>query len=498
MGTEKDPKSPATTSMAYDYMLPHWIKVDTVLGGTESMRSGAYTPQHSEESDGAYTDRVENTTLLNITEMTLNTWVGKPFSEPMQLEEDVPADIVAMTEDIDLQGNNLDVFCRRWFRDGLAKGFSHVMVEFPQRTVPVNEDGTERPRTLADDRAENLRPYWVPVAPERLIFAHSQVVGGVEQLLEVRIMSEEIVQVGFAEEVRKQILRYLPGVKETWELRKGQRKKEEWVMVESITYDLPFIPLVTFYATREGFMCCKPPLLDLANLNIRHFNSYSDQIAILTTARFPMLALSGGMDDDGKLKVGPNTWLYTPDPQGEFYYVEHDGKAIQSGRDELQDLEAQMASYGAEFLKKRPGNPTATARALDSAEALSPLQEMALRFKDSVERALQYTAIWMRLGDDAGGQVVINSDFGLDEIEAVAVDAVTKARQQGDISRDMYLEELMRRGILSEDFDLKANKAGLEDEAAEALVTMEKTTAITNPPEEPGGEGDDGGGGFGA
>src|SRR5690606_14578341 len=116
-------------------------------------------------------------------------------------------------------------------------------------------------------------------------------------------------------------------------------------------------------------------------------------------SRFPILACSGASGEDSDpVVVGPNKVLYNPDPQGRFYYVEHTGQAIAAGRTDLQDLEQQMASYGAEFLKRRPGNQTATARALDSAEASSDLQAMVGLFEDAVAHALDITADWMRLG----------------------------------------------------------------------------------------------------
>ena len=122
--------------------------------------------------------------------------------------------------------------------------------------------------------------------------------------------------------------------------------------MESYAYDMPYIPLVTFYSQRSGLMLAKPPLLDLVNMNISHWQSQSDQTAVLTVARFPMLASSGMMDED-EVVVGPNQWLATRDPAGRVYYVEHSGKAIASGRADLLDLEEKMAKYGAELMRVR-------------------------------------------------------------------------------------------------------------------------------------------------
>lgn len=169
---DKDPKSPATTSGAYDQMLPRWHVIETLLGGTEAMREAGetYLPRHQEETDKGYQERLASAVLLNMVEQTLDTLSGKPFSEPIKLNEDVPPAIEeTILPDVDLQGNNLDVFARQWFREGMAKALCHVLIDMP-RPAP-REDG--QPRTLADDRREGLRPYWVMIKPECLLFARS-------------------------------------------------------------------------------------------------------------------------------------------------------------------------------------------------------------------------------------------------------------------------------------------------------------------------------------
>jgi hypothetical protein len=73
-------------------MLPVWEKIETLLDGTDAMRAAgqAYLPQHEEESDTAYNERLARATLLNMLQMTLDAWVGKPFSEPIGSGDDVP------------------------------------------------------------------------------------------------------------------------------------------------------------------------------------------------------------------------------------------------------------------------------------------------------------------------------------------------------------------------------------------------------------------------
>lgn len=497
----KDPKSPATTSSAYDVMAPRWHLIETLLGGTEAMREAGetYLPRHQEETDKGYQERLASAVLLNMVEQTLDTLSGKPFSEPIKLNEDVPKAIEeTILTDVDLQGNNLDVFARQWFREGMAKALCHVLIDMPRPTP--REDG--QPRTLADDRREGLRPYWIMIKPECLLFARSEVINGVEVLQHVRIIEHYMEQDGFAEVCKRRIRVLEPGLVQLWEpVKKSNAQKEEWALVDEWATGLNYVPLVTFYADRQGFMLGKPPLLDLAHLNVAHWQSASDQRHILTVSRFPILACSGASGEDSDpVVVGPNKVLYNPDPAGRFYYVEHTGQAIAAGRTDLKDLEEQMAGYGAEFLKRKTGGQTATARALDSAEATSDLSAMTGLFEDALAQALDITADWLRLGSN-GGTVELVKDYDLEEMDAPGLQALQVAREKRDISRKTYLNGLRLRGVLPEDFDEDEDWEELMEEISEAMgrAGLDLDPAQKNPPEggEGGGEGGGGEGGEG-
>lgn len=469
MSNKKDPKSPATTSAAHDCMMPRWVLLETLLGGTEAMRAAGetYAPKYSQETDQNYAARIAGAVLLNMTEQTLENLVGKPFIEEIKVNDDVPPAIVEpILEDVDLQGNSLDVFARRWFREGIAKAFAHVLVDMP-RLQPKVEG---QPRTLADDRKEGVRPYWSLIKPECVLFAEAQVVEGVEVLMHVRILETYTVRDGFAEVTKVRIRVLEPGLVELWEPHPTKKRdgEPEWFRSDTWATGIDYIPLVTFYANREAFMEGKPPLTDLAWLNVAHWQSTSDQRHILTVARFPMLACSGASGEDGTaVVVGPNQILYNPDPNGKFYYVEHTGAAIEAGRKDLEALEVQMAGYGSQFLKERPGDQTATGRAIDSAEASSDLAAMVVIFEDSIASALQMTADWMKLPE--GGTVELVKDYDVAEVDSAGLDTLNKARDRRDISRVAYLEELRLRGLLSEDFDAEEDAQELQDEATEAL-----------------------------
>lgn len=452
---DKDPNDPSTTSEAYDSMIETWWMIDHLLGGTKTMRGAgrAYLPQHSEESDDNYDNRLGVNVLFNAFKITLEHFVGRPFSDPVKLNNDVPENMEFLADNIDLEGNNITNFCRDWFRCGLAKGYCHILVDMPQMAPEA------MPQTLQDERRAGRRPFWQMIEPENMIYAEGDVVTDPisgelrEMFTHVRIAECVIQRVGFAEVKRERIRVLEPGLYQVWEKVKTNKRKDEWMVVEQGPTGIDFIPIVTYYSNRQGFMRSDPPLEDLAYLNVRHWQSMSDQINVLTVARFPMLASAGAVDSTGSTqRIGPRQLLMTKDANGRFYYVEHGGKAIDAGWKELENLEESMEAYGATFLKRTPGVQTATARALDSAESVTPLQDMITRFIDSVNNALAVTAHWM--GQPEGGTVTILNDFGPEEADKEGIKLLLELRKDRDISRKAVIKEAITLGVIRPEYDM--------------------------------------------
>jgi hypothetical protein len=464
-----DPRlDPSTTSAAYAAMTPKWRKIRTLLSGTDALRRKRqdYLPQFPKEPDAHYEHRLANSTLLNMAEITLGSWVGRPFSDPVQIGEDVPEPIVDLSTDIDSRGSGLSVFLRDWFKEGLAFAHAHVLIDSPV----LETEG----RTRADDLRDGARPFWSFLRPEDVIFMSSTFIGSREVLTHVRIAETETFMDGFSEVSRSRIRvfnRELEGEEagvyvSVWEQRKTKKKRVEWVEIEAPRrLGIDEIPLVTFYADRAGLQLGKPPLEDLVDLNLAHWRSNSDHNNVLTVARFPILAASGITPDEAKnVVLAPRKVLASRNDKGKFYYLEHSGAAVTVGADDLAALEEKMAYYGADFLRKRPGNLTATARALDSAEATSPLQDAVNRFNEAVEAALRITGKWM--GIEEPGTIQIESEFGPEEIQGDDMTTLREARKLRDLSRQKFLEELKRRGTLDDEFDFEENLRELEEEDA--------------------------------
>lgn len=406
-----------------------------------------------------YECRLRRTHLFNAFRKTVHDMTGRVFNKPIVLQDDVPERLKGYAENIDLAGRDLFNFARAVFEDGMQAGISFILTEMPPKP-----EGTP---TLAQDKAEGRRPYLVHIVAENLIGLKSTLIAGQETLTQIRIREwVKEPDPGFPwEDVLIEQVRVI----EQTEWRTYRRNKErpnEWIENANGPMTLGVIPLAPVYLNRTGFMMGEPPLEDLADLNVTHWQSSSDQRNILHVARVPILFGAGlDVNEQGQTQVviSANMMAKASNPDAKLSYVEHTGKAIGSGSEDLKQLEFQMQTMGLQLLVPKPGQ-TATGEIRDDAKEHSTLAMMADGLKDGLERAFGFMAMYENLGADAGGSLVINKDFGLASADAVEVQAILSAASQGLISQETALKELIRRNVLADDLDIdeELRKTALE------------------------------------
>lgn len=453
----------STRSKELNGLAEQWAMITALIGGTTAMRAAGdkYLPQFKNELDDSYNKRLATSTLFPAFKRTVVTLAARPFSKPVTVDDSVPPQVKALFGNIDLQGNNLDAFMAETFRPQMAYGMIGLLVEHPKRPADA--------KTQADDKRYNLRPYFVRVFPEQLLGWRLTLVGGAFKLTQLRIMEQVQEPDGdYGLKMVQQVRLLEPG---KWSTHRKNEASGLWLMVDEGLTSLEDIPFVMLYGERTGFMLGKSPLLELAHLNVKHWQQQSDQDALMHVARVPILTVRG-VDADFVFTIGAGTAVNLKDnPDAEMRFVEHTGSAIGAGKEQLDDLKEEMRQSGAELLVLRPGPTTATEIASDNAVGMCALQEMALSTEDGLNQALLYAAQYMRLTD--GGKVTLFKDFGAATLAEASAQLLVAMANAGKLSFATLINELKRRGILSADVD--------PDTEAEAV-------AAEGPPEPPVGK----------
>lgn len=449
-----------------------WPLLEALMEGTPAMREGktAYLPRWPNEEPDSYAARVATATLFPAYRRTVRVMAGKPFSKDVTLSEDTPESIKNWSEDIDLQGVSLHSFAAEMFEESFY-GLAGILVDYPR--VGPSPNGV---RTVAQVEATGARPYWVRVKHEQLLGWKAANIAGRMKLTQLRLMESVEEDDGeFGTKTIAQVRVLEPGKWRTF--RAGTNTDKAWVLFESGTTTLADIPFVPLYGSRMAFMMGAAPLLDLAYLNVKHWQSQSDQDTILHVARVPILARIG-VDNSVPMTVGASTAMDLP-MGADMKFVEHSGASIEAGRQSLEDLEAQMIQTGAELLVKKPGDRSATEAAGDQEANKSDLQRMTEAAEDSLDQALQFMAAYARL--PSGGNVSLFKDFGAATLSDASATLIKDLQAAGLISKETAIVELQRRGVLSPEVDPEEEAAKVEEDGPPPGTMVDGVDADGNP-----------------
>lgn len=437
----------------------------TLMGGTRAMRAAktSYLPQFDAETDAAYKARLDGSWLFNGYKKTVRDMTGRVFDKPVELGDDATDRIKGWVNDIDMQGRDLSAFARDVFERGFDAGISYIMVDAPRRDKSV---------TQAQAEAQNLRPYLTHLKVEDVLGWKAESVDNVTLLTQLRISETYTVPDAndeFKEESKEQVrVLDLPTDEEgsratNVRVRIFREIEGSWAVYDEYTTGAAEITVVPFYADRTGFFTGEPVLDDLADVNIAHWQSQSDQRNILHFARVPIL-FGAGQDEpeEGEeRKISAGSMFSARDPNAKLNWVEHSGAAIASGRQDLKDLEFQMETFGLQLLAARA--QSATGEALDAAKETSQLSMMADSLQDALEQALLWMADYG--GEAATPSAVVNKDFGVSMLTAQELTVMLTAVNTGNMPLRTFVEEMKRRGFIAGDTDTDGYLSDLEEEA---------------------------------
>lgn len=445
----------STPCAAYRDMAKRWELIDDLLGGTLTMRERGtkWLPREPREQVGDYQIRLDRSTLYGALSDTIEMLTAKPYSKPITIAGDLPAELEPLLTDADLAGQSLQQLGRSSFSSGIAAGLDHFLIDMPQ--------GAEG-ATRLDQKTGRVRPAIIHVPAKAVIgWRAMRVPGGGYKLTQVRIKECVSATKGeYDSEDQEQILVLdapeSAGGRGTWR-RFRKSTGADWTVDTNGTFTYPGIPLVTWYTKRQGFLVGMPPLEDLAWLNLRHWQSYSDQANILRFSRFSQLAKTGITKDEyenPRSDSGPNRELLSTNPDAKFYIVEPSGAAIKSGFDDLRTLEERMEVLGQQPLIERMGDATATGVRANQGKTMTTIQSWIRNQEIALEAAFRIAAEMQgaELPEDFG--VDIFSDFTAAAGDPAQAQLIVQMRQAGDIDQETELLELQRRDVLAADRDV--------------------------------------------
>lgn len=472
--TRRAADMPSTPTLSVEKQRLPLEMVRDLWGGTETVRARGmlYLPREPGEDIQNYTVRLRRSVFFNVFRHTIEGLAGFIFRKDPTLGSDVPDIIQQHWENIDNAGTHGDVFIRALLTDAMTSGHAGILVEFP-------DTGAVR-LTLGDEQVLGVRPYWVAIKKDDIVSVRMTEDRGLERLVQMVLREVTYVPDGAYGEVEQTRYRVLyDDLNGTigWRLEElTADKKDVRVVREGVYVNQTCIPLVEVpTAGRLSAWVSRPQFLDLAYLNIAHYQQWSDYATCIHKTNVPIFVTSG-VEIEGSLLIGPNTGLNFSAPDAKAYYVAHDGHALASSKASLDNLANDMAALGlAALANSKRVAETAVAKEIDKSASDAVLSVTARGIQDAIEQALYFHALY--IGETDGGSIQLNRDFGDTRIGAADVMAWVALSEKLGVPLLSVLSALRTGGWIPDDADLDeiATEATKNQTAQQDRVQLQAT-----------------------
>ena len=413
-------------------MEPGWLLIEQLLKGTRGIRQGhrKFLPQFPREADESYDVRLSKAVLSPFYKRLELLLAGMLTRKPVRLT-DVSDQVTEQLFDVDLQGNDLQTWLFNTARIALRYGHVGVLVDAPRA-------------------GENGRPYWITISPRELLGWRTEIADGKQRLTMLRIAETVTVPDGkYGEKDVERVRVLTPGAYEIHE----KDEKGDYKIVDEGRTSLSEIPFAVAYANRTGVMESMPPLDDIAELNLQHYQVSSDLSNILSVSAIPLLAIYGFPQSAEEISAGASEALALPET-ARSEYIEPSGNSFDAQFKQLEQIESKINGLGlAAVLGAKLVGESAEAKRIDRSQGDSTMMVIAQQMQDLIDNCLRFHAQYLQ--QPVAGSSQVNRDFMGQRLEPQEIQALLQLYTAGTITQDTLLNELANGDVLSEDFDIE-------------------------------------------
>ena len=411
---------------------PHWMLIeDLATGGTYEIRRRhrRYLPQEPREQDVSYDRRLSTSICPPYYQRLERMLAGMLTRKPVRLN-DTSDQIREQLFNVDLNGNDLNVWTYETARKMIRYGHIGVLVDAPR-------DGG--------------RPFWCSYTPREILGWRTEIIDGEQRLMQLRLSESIIVPDGDYGEKEVQQIRVLsPG---EFKLFQRDEKKGDFRVVDEGRTSLNRIPFGVAYSNRVNTLESRPPLEDIANLNLKAYQVQSDLDNQLHISAVPMLAFYGFPSAAEEVSAGPGEAIAFP-ADGRAEYIAPSSDAFASQFQRLDQIEKQINELGlSAVLGQKLSAETAEAKRLDRSQGDSTMMVISQNMQDMIDNCLQYHAQY--LGDRQPGSCYVNRDFLGTRLEPQEIQALLQLYTAGTITQETLLMQLSEGEVLGDDFDVE-------------------------------------------
>ena len=445
----------------YSKNLTKWQLMRDALAGEVAKEK--YVPKLSDQEAEEYSAYVGRAEFYNATARTQVALTGLLFAKPPKVE--LPEALKAIGENISLDDDSLEALAKNIADECLSVGRCGVLVDLP------NVEKADYSKLEAERL--NLRAYATLYKAENIINWRTTKING-SNATSLVVLAETYAEPTQDEFVDKIKTRY-----RVLDLHEGYYRQRVFSETKAGNFEvvseiypsangqkLEYLPFTFFNVNDLKTSVEKPPLLDLAKVNISHFRSEVDLEHGTHFTALPTPYVTGYQGEtEGKLKIGSTAVWAINSPDAKVGFLEFSGAGLSTLENRIAVKEKRMSILGARLLldEKKTAEATETLQMRKSGEN-AVLTSVAATISEGIVSFLKDIAFFENI---AGENLIyeINTDYNLTMIEPQLLAQIIAGIQSGDIPNEVLYDallkgELMPKTIQSyEDYQAKLEQA---------------------------------------
>lgn len=445
----------------YSKNLTKWQLMRDALAGEVAKEK--YVPKLSDQEAEEYSAYVGRAEFYNATARTQVALAGLLFAKPPKVE--LPEALKTIAENVSLDDDTLEALAKNIANECLSIGRCGVLVDLPS-VEKADYSKLEAERL-------NLRAYATLYKAENIINWKTTKING------SNVTSLVVLTETFAEPTQDEFVDKIKTRYRVLDLHEGYYRQRVFSETKAGNFEvvseiypsanerkLEYLPFTFFNVNDLKTAVEKPPLLDLAKVNISHFRSEVDLEHGTHFTALPTPYVTGYQGESSeKLKIGSTAVWVINDPSAKVGFLEFSGAGLSTLENRIAVKEKRMSILGARLLldEKKTAEATETLQMRKSGEN-AVLTSVASTISEGIVSFLKDIAFFENI---AGENLIyeINTDYNLTMIEPQLLAQIIAGIQSGDIPNEVLYDallkgELMPKTIQSyEDYQAKLEQA---------------------------------------
>lgn len=446
--------------------LPQWLRCRHCHDGSDAVKAAGatYLPVLSGQDSARYDAYRQRAMFYNAFARTVQALSGVLFRRPSPPM--APASLGDVWLDVTRAGQSLDLFAMSVADELFKVGRAGVLLDAPERGDPywVTYHAEDVLSWQAQRGADG-----VPVASRVVLREHVSMVDPKDPYVVV-----------VTQQLRELYLTPTPTPVYEQQLWRHPRRDDgsldesKWVREGGPIRPtrrgaaMPFVPFVFLNATSLLAEPSRPPLLDLADVNLSHYRTSADLEHGRHFTALPTPWVTGYDGRTGVLTIGSEDAWAIANENAKVGMLEFTGAGLLSLERAMDQKERQMAVLGARLLEQQKAGVEAegTLRMRHAGDDAS-LRLVSATLSAGISRAMRWHAWWLGAAK-APDEREIGYDLGVEffsvRMSSGDLQALVQAYQAGTMSFETLYFNLQRGDVARPDVDAKAERHAIDAE----------------------------------